>query len=153
MRGIPVTVPNLAKYPLPTIEITYMKNQKISILTENGLETAILKCTTHPATINITLKNGWTKKIDGLDLYQCLGKIIKERTDIRFLCKGAKLNVRPSSMSSQMSSGVAAYEYKLGSEVSREDIVNIFDYEDEGIINDPQLQTDYFFRWLESLPR
>ena len=29
--------------------------------------------------------------------------------------------------------------------------VNIFDYDDQDIISDPQLQKDYFFLWMESI--
>ncbi|WP_160108852.1 hypothetical protein [Pseudomonas izuensis] len=128
-----------------------MTSKNISILIEDRLEVAALEYVRHPATLQIKLEDGWTKKFSGLDLYECLGKIIKERPDIKFLCKGAKISVRPSSMSSQMSSGIVAYEHKLGIEASRKDIVNIFDYEDQDIINDPQKQTDYFFCWLESI--
>jgi hypothetical protein len=126
---------------------------KISVLVGEKLETATLDYDEQAPAMQVTLESGWTKKITGVDIYECLGKIIKERSDIKFLCKGAKLNVRPSSMSSQMSSGIVAYEHRLGVKASRKDMVNIFDYDDQDIINDPQLQTDYFFRWLESLKK
>lgn len=128
-----------------------MKTQKISILVADKLELAVLKYTTHPHTMQITLENGWTTTTSGHDIYECLGKIFKQLPDIKFLCKGAKINVRPSSMSSQMSNGIVAYEHKLGVKASRKDTVNIFDYDDQEIINDPQLQSDYFYQWLKSV--
>ncbi|MCW8276840.1 hypothetical protein IMF27_15120 [Pseudomonas sp. PCH199] len=128
-----------------------MPTNRVSILNAEKLEIAILDYVEHPPSMRLTLESGWTTSTSGLDIYECLGKIIKELPDIKFLCKGAKINVRPSSMSSQMSSGIVAYEHKLGVKPSRKSIVNIFDYEDQDIINDPQMQTDYFFRWLESI--
>lgn len=128
-----------------------MTIQKILISVNNTLELAVLDYKTHPHSMKITLESGWTTTTSGHDIYECLGKIIKQLPDIKFLCKGAKISVRPSSMSSQMSNGIVAYEHKLGIKASRKDIVNIFDYDDQDIINDPQMQTDYFFRWLESI--
>lgn len=130
-----------------------MTTKKISVLIADKLETAILDYDERTPTMKITLENNWTTHTSGLDIYECLGKIIKELPHIKFLCKGAKISVRPSSMSSQMGSGIIAYEHKLGVRASRKDIVNIFDYDDQDIINDPQLQTDYFFRWLESIKK
>jgi hypothetical protein len=128
-----------------------MAIKKISILIDNEKKTAILDYDERTPSINLTLESGWNKHFTGQDIYECFGKIIKELPDIKFLCKGAKVNVRPSSMSSQMTSGIMAYEHKLGVRATRKDIVNIFDYDDKDIISDPQMQTDFFFRWLESL--
>jgi hypothetical protein len=71
--------------------------------------------------------------------------------DIKFLCKGAKLNVHPSRMSSQMAGGVVAYEVSMGKPAEQEDIVNIFDYEDTDITNDIEQQREFNRRWLASL--
>ena len=128
-----------------------MKVKKISISNAGRLESAILKYREHPSVIRVTLESGVTKEYSGSDVYECLGKIIKNFPEIKFFCKGAKLNVRPSSMLSQMTAGTMAYEHKLGVQASRNDIVNIFDYEDKDIINDPTQQKDFFFLWLESL--
>lgn len=127
-----------------------MTIKKISVLTNGKSMTAILDYDEHPPVIRLTLAHGWKKEFTGFDLYECLGKILKELPEVNFLCKGAKVSVRPSSMSSQMTSGMMAYELKLGVRVGKKDIVNIFDYEDQNIINDPQLQTDFFYRWIDS---
>ncbi|AVU77151.1 hypothetical protein GKKCFE_15980 [Pseudomonas sp. E141] len=128
-----------------------MKRQLVPVIKDGQREEVVLDVNAQKSTILLTFKSGWSKKYSGADVYECLGKIIKEHTDIKFLCKGAKLSVRPSSMSSQMSSGIAAYEHVLGKRASRADLVNIFDYEDRDIVSDPQLQKDYFFLWLESI--
>lgn len=67
-----------------------------------------------------------------------------------FMCKGAKINVHPSSMSSQMSLGVKAYELTLGKRASLDDIVNIFDYEENNLTNNPDVQEEFFLRWFWS---
>ncbi|MFJ3369740.1 hypothetical protein [Pseudomonas sp. NPDC086251] len=128
-----------------------MPTKKIPVLIDGKLESAILDYDEKTPAIRLTMESGWTKQFTGQDIYECLGKIIKELPEVKFLCKGAKINVRPSSMSSQMTSGIMAYEHKLGVRVTRNDIVNIFDYDDQDIISDPQMQTDFFFQWLESI--
>jgi hypothetical protein len=128
-----------------------MTKQVIPVIKEGRREEVVLDVNASKSTVMLTFKSGWSKKYSGVDVYECLGKIIQEHSDLKFLCKGAKLSVRPSSMSSQMSSGIAAYEHILGKRASRADLVNIFDYEDQDIVSDPQLQKDYFFLWLDSI--
>ncbi|WP_092205592.1 MULTISPECIES: hypothetical protein [unclassified Pseudomonas] len=128
-----------------------MTKQVIPVIKEGRREEVVLDVNASKSTVMLTFKSGWSKKYSGVDVYECLGKIIQEHSDLKFLCKGAKLSVRPSSMSSQMSSGIAAYEHVLGKRASRADLVNIFDYEDQDIVSDPQLQKNYFFLWLDSI--
>jgi len=128
-----------------------MTVKKISVLINNKIEKAVLDYDEQKLTIKLKLKNKAERNYNGLDLYDCFGKILKDLPSINFLCKGAKLNVRPSTMSSQMTAGIMAYDHKIGMPVDRTDIVNIFDYENQNIINDPQLQKDYFLRWVNSL--
>ncbi|MNP85593.1 hypothetical protein D3C76_1853930 [compost metagenome] len=54
-------------------------------------------------------------------------------------------------MSSQMSSGLVAYELQLGRPTEPDDVVNIFDYEETDITSDIQKQHDFYQRWLASL--
>lgn len=128
-----------------------MKKQVVVVINDGKREEAQLDVDAAKSTVFLTFKSGWTKKYSGVDVYSCLGEIIKEHSNLKFLCKGAKLSVRPSSMSSQMSSGIVAYDHVLGVRASRADLVNIFDYEDQQIVSDPQLQKDYFLHWLESI--
>ncbi|WP_260961733.1 hypothetical protein [Pseudomonas citri] len=128
-----------------------MSRQIIQVVRNGQREEAVLEVSAQKSTVLLTFKSGWSKSYSGVDVYECLGKIIKEHSDSKFLCKGAKRSVRPSSMSSQMSSGIAAYEHVLGKRASRGDLVNIFEYDDQDIVSDPQLQKEYFDRWMESL--
>lgn len=50
-----------------------------------------------------------------------------------------------------MSSGLLAYELTLGKQALRENLVNIFDYDAEGVTNDPLVQREFFERWIKSL--
>ena len=129
-----------------------MPTRTIAILIHGQLESATLEYNELVPSIRIFMQNGWNKEYYGQDIYECLGEIMKDLPDVNFLCKGAKRNVRPSSMSSQMTSGIMAYEHELGVRVTRKNFVNIFDYEDQDIINDPELQKKFVFQWLKSLP-
>jgi hypothetical protein len=97
------------------------------------------------------MEDGFRKTYTAHDLYVCLGLLRADFPETKFLCKGAKLNVYPSRMSSQMSAGVVAYELHMGKPAKLEDIVNIFDYEENDITQDIQQQRDYYKRWIESL--
>ena len=50
-----------------------------------------------------------------------------------------------------MSAGLMAYQITMGKPATNEDIVHIFDYEEENLTNDPQEQIAFFKRWLASL--
>lgn len=83
------------------------------------------------------------------DIYSCLAEVRKNFPHITFLCKGAKINVMPSRMSSQMSAGLVVYEMTLGKQTSRDDIVKLFDYEENNLTNNPQEQADFFKKMAE----
>lgn len=44
-----------------------------------------------------------------------------------------------------------AYELQQGKQALRVNIVNIFDYEDQNLTNDPSVQLDFFKSWMASL--
>src|SRR5437868_10904003 len=121
-----------------------MECVEIVVVRNGGRQIAKLFCDTKKLTINFVLEDGYSKVYSGNDFYDCLGHIREEHSDTVFLCKGAKINVHPSSMSSQMSLGVKAYELTMGKYATRADILNIFDYEENNLTNDPGLQTDFY---------
>jgi hypothetical protein len=49
-----------------------------------------------------------------------------------------------------MSLGVKAYELTLGKQAFRSDLVSIFDYEENNLTNEPEVQEEFFMRWVES---
>jgi hypothetical protein len=100
--------------------------------------------------IHINLENS-EHAFHGDNLFSCFIELRKVFPEITFFCKGAKKNVYPSRASSQMSSGLMAYELQQGKQALRANIVNIFDYEDQDLTNDPSVQLDFFKSWMASL--
>lgn len=87
----------------------------------------------------------------GENLFSCFIKLRSLLPHVEFHCKGAKVNVHPSRATSQMSSGLLAYELTLGKQALREDLVNIFDYDASGVTSDPHIQRFFFENWIKSL--
>ncbi|NWA28485.1 hypothetical protein HX866_26685 [Pseudomonas gingeri] len=127
-----------------------MKPIKIKILTNNKKQTATLLCDTKTTSIKLIINDSIEKTYFAEDFYECLGKIRGEHPDIQFLCKGSKINVRPSSMSSQMSLGIKAYELTLGKASSPKDLVDIFDYEENDLTNSREEQEAFYIKWRET---
>lgn len=125
-----------------TVEITIERNGKKEI--------AQLDCDNKSVTIKLTMQNGFCKIYSDSDFYRCFARIREDNSDVKFLCKGAKINVHPSSMSSQMSLGLKAYELTLGQAPDLSDVIYIFDYEENNLTNDPKEQQTYFKKWIET---
>ncbi|MCM8744878.1 hypothetical protein [Pseudomonas koreensis] len=104
-----------------------------------------------PKEISITLVFGGVcgQTYFARDFYKCFALLRKDNSKLTFCCKGAKVNVHPSSMSSQMSLGLKAYELVVGKEPSLDDLVNIFDYEDQDLTNDPEEQRFFYMNWIK----
>ncbi|WP_219268293.1 hypothetical protein [Pseudomonas sp. Xaverov 259] len=126
-----------------------MKELEITIIKNSIRENATIECDRKTATLSIIFANGVKKSYTDIDIYMCFGLMRKDFSDIKFLCKGAKVNVYPSAMASQMSSGVVAYETKLGDPDAK--LVRIFDYEEKELTNDINEQIAYRTKWSESL--
>ena len=121
------------------------------IIVKNGRhQLAQLLCDSKNLTITFVLDDEYSKAYSGSDLYDCFGLVRKDNSNLTFLCKGSKVNVHPSTMSSQMTLGVKAYELTMGKSAQRSDLVNIFDYEEDNLTNDPEVQHDFYMRWVES---
>lgn len=123
---------------------------KITIHIGEREETALLICDNKAVSITFVMDNGFNKTYSDSDFYKSFGRVRADNPHIQFLCKGSKVNVHPSSMASQMSLGLKAYELTLGKKSSLNDIVYIFDYDENNLTNDPSVQRDFFRRWLES---
>ncbi|KTB63423.1 UNVERIFIED_ORG: hypothetical protein J3D59_003657 [Pseudomonas fluorescens] len=128
-----------------------MKTQKIQVIVNNQKAEVKVKYDLEKLTMTFSEAENFQKIFEGKDMYVCLAKIRADFPHITFLCKGAKINVMPSRMASQMSGGLVAYEMNLGKQATNEDIVRIFDYEEENLTNDPKEQIDFFKKWLASL--
>ncbi|MFP3497943.1 hypothetical protein SB759_27345 [Pseudomonas sp. SIMBA_059] len=126
-----------------------MKTLEISIIRNSLRETAIIEYERKTSTLSIVFPDGVKKTFTGTDIYTCFGTLRKAFSDIKFLCKGSKINVYPSAMASQMSGGVVAYEVKIGDPDAQ--LVRIFDYEENDLTNDINEQIAYRTKWAESL--
>lgn len=90
---------------------------------------------------------------EGNDYFSCLVQLRRKTPYIKFLCKGAKINVYPSNMARQMSQGMVAYELVIGKQATRENIVHTFDFDDENISENPDEQMEFYKKWAASLRR
>ncbi|WLH33616.1 hypothetical protein PSH79_16935 [Pseudomonas sp. FP2196] len=128
-----------------------MKKVSIEIIKSLNRERASIVIDRITKTLIFTMKNGKSSTHIASDLYICFGLIRSDFPDIKFLCKGAKINVHPSRMSSQMSAGLVAYEVRTGHPTDEEDIVRIFDYEENDLTNDIEEQKKHYQRWIDSI--
>ena len=130
-----------------------MKTIEISIIVNEKLEKALIMCDRKNRELTFLMEDNLRKTYKEEDIYECFGLLRADFPNIKFLCKGAKINVHTSRMSSQMSAGVLAYEVAFGKSTGDEDIVNIFDYEDTDITNNIEEQRNFHKKWIESLSK
>ncbi|MCP1500675.1 hypothetical protein J2Y86_005382 [Pseudomonas migulae] len=123
---------------------------KITICIDGKTETARLVCDNKAVSITFIMNSGLLKLYTDTNFYKCFGNVRKDNPHIQFLCKGSKINVHPSSMSTQMTLGVKAYELTLEKKPSLDDLIYIFDYEENNLTNDPNEQEEFFKKWIAS---
>ena len=127
-----------------------MDTRELTVEISNTLVKADLSYTTDPPCIKLKI-NDSSFISTGDDLYSCLANLRNQLPDIKFLCKGSKINVHPSRSTRQMTSGLMAYELTMGKQARRSDLVNIFDYDNNNLTNEPDEQNIFFEAWLTSL--
>lgn len=128
-----------------------MKSEvKLIISIDGTQQTAQLICDSKAVSITFEMGNGFKETYADTNFYRCFGRVREDNPHIQFLCKGSKVNVHPSSMSSQMSLGLKAYELTIGKKASLEDIVYIFDYDENDLTNDPEEQRNFYRKWIET---
>jgi len=128
-----------------------MNTQIIKVIINNKSSEVAVRYDLEKLSMTFSEADNFKKTYRGKDIYTCLAKVRADFPHIVFLCKGAKINVMPSRMASQMSAGLIAYEMTLGKQASRDDIVHLFDYEENNLTNNPREQVDFFKNWLKSL--
>lgn len=128
-----------------------MKTEQVKAIINNVKKNVTFKYDSTHTKLKFSEADNFAKIYTAEDMYLCLAKVRVDFPRIQFLCKGAKINVRPSSMASQMSGGVVAYELTLGKRTTREDLVHIFDYEENNLTNDPQEQQRFYKEWITSI--
>ncbi|MBC8954578.1 hypothetical protein [Xenorhabdus sp. PB62.4] len=133
-----------------------MKERKVDIyvIINGKKETAhlsLLSTDNRECFLRISISDIYQNEFSGTDFFDCFAKLRSERKEVIFLCKGAKINVYPSGMARDMALGMAAYEFNLGEEVSRENLVGTFDFEANDVAVSPNEQREYFHQWVESV--
>ncbi|PMX08116.1 MULTISPECIES: hypothetical protein [Pseudomonas] len=126
-----------------------MKSIEIAIINNSLREMATIEYDRSIPSLSITFSNGAKRTYSDTDIFICFGLLRKEFSDITFLCKGSKINVYPSAMASQMSSGFVAYEVEMGDPEAK--LVRIFDYEENELTNDVNEQILYRNKWAKSI--
>ncbi|OOG89335.1 hypothetical protein B0E42_01655 [Pseudomonas sp. A25(2017)] len=113
-------------------------------------EKTCLVCDSKRIAITFSVADGVDRIYSGGNFYKCFASLRRDNPDVIFFCKGAKKNVHPSGMSAQMSLGLKAYELSMGVAPSLDDIVYIFDYDENNLASDPGEQEAFFKEWVES---
>ena len=126
-----------------------MKSREITIIKNGIRESAMIEYEGGKPTLHLLLNDGVRKSYTAVDLFDSFGLMRADLKDIKFLCKGAKISVCPSGMSSQMSNGLVAYELTMGN--PNGELVHIFAYEESDLTNDIQEQHDFCQSWAESV--
>lgn len=128
------------------------RNVKVKIIVDGEEVNGVFHLETNPLCRLSLLIDGEEKvDVSAEDFFSCFCELRSLLKDFIFLCKGAKINVYPSRMSRQMANGVKAYELTLGQQALRENLVDIFDYDDIGFSSSPKEQYDFYQKWLSSL--
>ena len=128
-----------------------MTKHEISVSIDGAIQSAIIEVHRTTAELRLIIGDTKSKIYESHDCFQSFGLMRADYPNMKFLCKGAKLNVYPSTMSSQMSAGLVAYEVIMGKPTDTENIVRIFDYEDTDINNDINQQREFYYKWYESV--
>ena len=128
-----------------------MESKNITIINNSNIEIAVALYELDPVALNVNFADGSSINSSGNNLFECFSQIRASLPNIVFLCKGAKRNVYPSRMSSQMAGGLLAYELKLGEQALKNNILNIFDHDESDITESPEEQAEFFKKWLGSL--
>lgn len=125
-----------------------MKSREITIIKNGIRESAVIEYEGGKPTLHLVLSDGMRKVYTALDLYESFGLLRADLKEIKFLCKGSKINVHPSGMSSHMSNGLVAYEMTMGQ--PNGELVHIFSYEENDLTNDIEEQHSFCQCWAES---
>lgn len=123
----------------------------VDVIHEGCSHAVSLSYATNPAIVVVRFEDGREFSGRGGDVYSAFLNLRDGMPGYIFQCKGAKINVHPSRMSSQMGAGLMAYELSLGRQARRADLVNIFapDVVDGEV--SPNDQEAFFCKWLCSL--
>ncbi len=92
-------------------------------------------------------------KNSDIDFFSSLQKLREEleKESIQIMCNGAALNVYPSPIQLSMGSGRTAHLLTLGQQTRREDIIDIFDCDENLTFVSVAEQSKFNFEWINSI--
>ncbi|MDG9923344.1 MULTISPECIES: hypothetical protein [unclassified Pseudomonas] len=128
-----------------------MESVTLEVIRDDKTEEVELIYSEQPASVRAIFADGNELTGTGADIFSSFLNLRESLPGCIFQCKGAKINVHPSRMSSQMGGGLIAYELSMGYPAKRSDLVNIFTpdtVKDEVL---PAEQREFFKRWIQSL--
>lgn len=128
-----------------------MASTLLDVIIDNKLERVELNYYDQPASISVFFSDGKKFTGTGADIFSSFLNLRERLPGYIFQCKGAKINVHPSRMSSQMAGGLIAYELSMGTPAKRSDLVNIFTPDAVSDEVSPVEQREFFKKWMQSL--
>jgi hypothetical protein len=118
------------------------EDESCSFVTEQDGENCVVTCTYRDKTIE-AFANDFFDALCGIRLQLESERLIP-------FCYGASLNVYPSGMARQMSSGKSAYKLEIGRHATKDSLVQIFAEGADVIPAFVARQKEYFDEWLQS---
>lgn len=128
-----------------------MERVTIDVIFDNKLEELELIYSAQPPSVSAAFADGKIITSTGTDIFSSFLNLREILPGYIFQCKGAKINVHPSRMSSQMGGGLMAYELSMSTPAKRSDLVNIFTPDTVGDEVSPMEQREFFKKWMQSL--
>jgi hypothetical protein len=131
-----------------------MTQYKLSLIGGHVDETALFTEEGSAGKCRLTCEyRGNTLSSEAADFFEalCNIRVELEKEGLIPFCYGASLNVYPSAMAREMSSGKTAYRIEIGKQATRQNLVRVFE-QGPDIIPAPVLrQKEFFNEWLSSL--
>lgn len=126
------------------VTISNNKNSLFDALLKGFFEGEIVRLDLYSSSLNLL-------NITDQDFWGCLIKMRNslEEKNLFILCQGSAINVHPSGMARDMSSGLKAYSFKLGKKVSLSDLIDVFDPIEKEIVATIAEQEQFFKKWIE----
>ncbi|QKE63396.1 hypothetical protein HNE05_08480 [Aquipseudomonas campi] len=128
-----------------------MESVILEVIFNNKAEKVKLTYSEQPASVSVVFADGAKFTSTGTDIFSSFLSLRERLPGYIFQCKGAKINVHPSRMSSQMGCGLIAYELSLGFPAKKSDLVNIFTPDVVKSEVTTKEQRDFFKNWMQSL--
>jgi hypothetical protein len=126
------------------LTISNKENLSFEVLLTGSLEGDVARLDLSSSSLNLL-------NVVDQDFWGCLLKVRQdlERKNLFILCQGSAINVRPSGMARDMSSGLKAYAFELGKKVTMKNLVEVFEPINIEMVATIAEQEQFFMKWIE----